>query len=99
MIQHVLNSLLLKQEVTIFNLWNWHYPEVYWNDFAVNFGQFLIQEKLSKVRGLRSVVHSGTLTYKLEKGALCRFWIVMIHTGYGATDIDCKQKLVKVYDS
>ena len=68
------------------------------NDSVVNFGQFLIQEKFSQVGGLQSVIRSRTLTFQPEKSFAqvlnCddAHWVC-------ATNIGCKENLVKVYDS
>ena len=68
------------------------------NDSIINIGQALIKDKFPTIGGFQSVIHSKTLTFKPEKEFVqvlnCNnaHWVC-------ATNIGCKQNVVKVYDS
>ena len=68
------------------------------NDSIIDFGQALIKEMCPSIGGFQPVIHSRTLTFKPEKEFIqvlnCddAHWVC-------ATNIGCKQNVVKVYDS
>lgn len=68
------------------------------NDSIIDLGQALIKEIFPSIGGFQHVIHSRTLTFKPEKEFIqvlnCddAHWVC-------ATNIGCKQNVVKVYDS
>jgi len=69
------------------------------NDSIMDFSQYLIQEKYSEVGGLQSVIHSRTLTFYKPKKSFVQILNCDDTHWVCATNIGCKQNVVKVYDS